>query len=282
MQCNMHRFVSFSILLISFAFFVDGNNDTAVLDDGEEVDGGNVTELGDDNKQDPIPVHSKNNADSSHHGTEVAFRAGVSNVTDIIEGSEEVFNNIGSNSGNATVAIDLDGKEGVINVDRYNATDIISTHVYIANDTNAVKVDDDGSDEADAIEIDIEGKEHGNIVDRNNDTDIIDNEEVVLDMNSANATDSTEGKEVKMPAPPMVSSCKDNVNVKAPAHVCPPTSSASAASSVPADNNSTPLVWIVGGCVAGVLVILAVIVTSVWCWRRGSCSSGDRGSDDRE
>ena len=169
-------------------------------------------------------------------------------------------------------------------MDRYNATDIISTHVYIANDTNAVKVDDDGSDDADAIEIDIEGKEHGNIVDRNNDTDIIDNEEVVLDMNSANATDSTadKDKEVKAPAPPMVSSCKDNVNVKAPAQVCPPTSSASAASSVPPDDNSTPLVGIVGGSVAGVLVILAVIVTSVWCWRRGSCSSGERGSDDRE
>ena len=59
MQCNMHRFVSFSILLISFAFFVDGNNDKAVLDDGKVVDGGNVTELGDDNKQDPIHVHSK-------------------------------------------------------------------------------------------------------------------------------------------------------------------------------------------------------------------------------
>ena len=33
---------------------------------------------------------------------------------------------------------------------------------------------------------------------------------------------------------------------------------------------------------AGVLVVLAVIVTSVWCWRRGSCSSGGRGADRGE
>ena len=176
---NMHRFVSFSILLISFAFFVDGNNDTAVLDDGKEVDGGNVTELGDDNKQDPIPVQSRNNTDSSHHGTEVAFRAGVSNVTNIVEDSEEGFNNIGSNSGNATVAIDLDGKEGVINVDRYNATDIIFTHVYIANDTDAVKVEDESSDDADAIEVD--SKEHGIIVDGNNATGIIHEKEASIE-----------------------------------------------------------------------------------------------------
>ena len=33
---------------------------------------------------------------------------------------------------------------------------------------------------------------------------------------------------------------------------------------------------------AGGLVILAVIVTSVWCWRRGSCSSEERGADRGE